>query len=88
MRHLLFLIFSSLFCNELFAKSLTSMARSAQGELRELGAALIGVGVIWAGFLFIKGGGEGKQKLAEVATAAFLILAVSAFISFIRNITG
>lgn len=72
----------------LYAKTLNSMAKSAQGELRELGATLIGVGVVWAGLLYIKGGGEGKQKFSEVATAAFLILAVGAIIGFIRNITG
>ena len=70
------------------AKSLNAMAKSATIELQAIGVSVIALGVAWAGYLYIKGGQEGKQKLAEVATGAILILGGAAIVAVLRKVIG
>ena len=71
-----------------WGKSLNAMAKSATHELQAVGVSVITLGVAWAGYLYIKGGQEGRQKLAEVAVAAVLILGGSAIVAILRRIIG
>lgn len=69
-------------------KSLNAMAKSATVELQALGVSVITLGVVYAGYLYIKGGQEGKQKVLEVGIAAILILGGTAVVSLLRKIIG
>jgi TrbC/VIRB2 pilin len=80
--------FSILFPNFLFAKSLEAMATTAQTSLSRLGAVIVGLGVLWAGILYIKGSMEGKEKLTNVIIAGVLIFGFAGVLSFLRKITG
>ena len=71
-----------------FAKSLNAMAKTATHELQAIGVSIITLGVAWAGYLYIKGGQEGKQKLSEVATGAILILGGAAIVALLRKVIG
>jgi len=71
-----------------FAKSLESMATTAQTSLSKLGAIIVGLGLLWAGILYIKGSMEGKEKLTNVLIAAILIFGFAGVLSFVRKITG
>ena len=71
-----------------WGKSLNAMAKSATIELQAIGVSVIALGVAWAGYLYIKGGQEGKQKLAEVATGAILILGGAAIVAILRKVIG
>ena len=83
------LIYLSLtFPNFVLAKSLEAMASSAETSLSRLGAIIVGLGVLWAGILYIKGSMEGKEKLTAVIVASLLIFGFAGVISFIRKITG
>jgi TrbC/VIRB2 pilin len=79
---------SFLFPNFLFAKSLEAMAATAQTSLSRLGAVIVGLGVLWAGILYIKGSMEGKEKLTNVIIAGILIFGFAGVLSFMRKITG
>ena len=72
----------------LLAKSLKAMASTAHTELKVFGATLAVVGIAYAGILYVKGGGEGKQKLQDVVTGAVCIFAAGAIVAMIRRITG
>jgi hypothetical protein len=72
----------------LLAKSLESMASSAQTSLSKLGAIIVGLGILWAGILYIKGSMEGKEKLTNVIIAGILIFGFAGVLSFLRKITG
>lgn len=74
--------------NIVFAKSLESMATTAQTSLSKLGAIIVGLGLLWAGILYIKGSMEGKEKLTNVLIAAILIFGFAGVLSFVRKITG
>ena len=80
----LILIFPSI----LWGKSLRAMADTATRELQAVGVSVIALGVLWAGYLYMKGGPEGKQKLAEVAVGAVLILGGAAIVALLRRIIG
>ena len=69
-------------------KSLNSMAKSATIELQAIGVSVIALGVAWAGYLYIKGGQEGKQKLADVVIGAVLILGGAAIVALLRKVIG
>lgn len=79
---------SLLFPHFLYAKSLEAMASSAQTSLSRLGAIIVGLGVLWAGILYIKGSMEGKEKLTNVIIAGILIFGFAGVLSFLRKITG
>ena len=81
-------IFYLLIPEDIYSKSLKSMATSATNQLRMLGVSVIALGLVWAGYLYVKGGGEGKQKLAEVITGAVLILGGAAIVQLIRSVVG
>jgi TrbC/VIRB2 pilin len=74
--------------NIVLAKSLESMATTAQTSLSKLGAIIVGLGILWAGILYIKGSMEGKEKLTNVIIAAILIFGFAGVLSFVRKITG
>ena len=69
-------------------KSLNAMARTATSELRAIGVSVITLGIVWAGYLYIKGGGEGKQKIFEVIVGAVLILGGTTIVTLLRKIVG
>ena len=71
-----------------FAKSLEAMARSATFELRALGVSVLALGIAWAGYLYMKGGQEGKQKIAEVAIGGILILGGAAIVTLLKKVVG
>lgn len=79
-----FLLFSVI----AMGKSLNAMAKTATSELQAMGVSVIALGVAWAGYLYIKGGQEGKQKLADVAIGAILILGGAAIVALLRRIIG
>jgi hypothetical protein len=82
------LALSLFFPNFLLAKSLEAMAATAQTSLSRLGAVIVGLGVLWAGILYIKGSMEGKEKLTNVIIAGILIFGFAGVLSFMRKITG
>ena len=84
----IYYLIMSLLPLSLCAKSLNAMAKSATQELRTLGIAVITFGVVWAGYLYIKGGQEGKQKMTDVAIGAILILGGTAIVAFLRRVIG
>ena len=69
-------------------KTLNAMAKTATNELRTLGVSVIALGMVWAGYLYIKGGQEGKQKIADVMVGAVLILGGAAIVAFLRKVVG
>ena len=69
-------------------KTLNAMARTATSELRTLGVSVIALGMVWAGYLYIKGGHDGKQKLADVLIGAVLIMGGAAIVALLRKIVG
>jgi len=70
------------------AKSLEAMASSATTSLSRLGAAVVGLGLLWSGILYIKGSMEGREKLTGVMVACVLIFGMAGIIGFVRKITG
>ncbi|MCY4644263.1 MAG: TrbC/VirB2 family protein [Bacteriovoracales bacterium] len=83
----LFLVFL-IFPQTALGKSLDAMAKSATHELRSIGVSVIALGLVWAGYLYVRGGGEGKRKLEEVAVGAVLILGAAAVLAFLRKVVG
>ena len=71
-----------------WGKSLNAMAKSATIELQALGASAIALGVAWSGFLFLKGGQEGKQKIFDVLAGSILILGGAAIVALLRKVVG
>ena len=79
-------LFVSLIPLFVHGKSLNAMAKSATQELRILGVSVIALGVVWAGYLYMRGGQEGKQKMSDVAIGAILILGGAAIVSFLQQV--
>ena len=82
-----FLIFT-LYPSISYTKSLEAMASSATTSLSRLGAAVVGLGLLWSGILYIKGSMEGREKLTGVMVACVLIFGMAGIIGFVRKITG
>ena len=72
----------------IMGKTLNAMARTATNELRTLGVSVIALGMVWAGYLYVKGGQEGKQKVGEVIVGAILILGGAAIVALLRKVIG
>ena len=83
-----FFIIYILTTNEVLARSFEMIGKRAERSLSKIGLAFVSVGIIWAGILFLRGGGEGKQKLMDVITGAICILAFGTIIALIKNIVG
>ena len=82
------IVFLLFFTKMGMARSLNAMAKSATLELQAIGASVIALGVVWAGYLYIKGGQEGKQKIMEVMIGGVLILGGAAVVAIIRKVVG
>ncbi|MBT3981404.1 MAG: hypothetical protein HOE90_08625 [Bacteriovoracaceae bacterium] len=70
------------------ARSLESMARSAESSLTRLGSGVVVIGLIWAGYLYVKGSQEGREKLGGAVAAAILIFGAGGIMALLKKITG